>query len=48
MKQIKKPNSINVSDNGGVMQHKAIVKLHVVSETERELYRVPSYGYLIP
>lgn len=49
MKPIKKPTmSTSDDDVAKATQRKTVIKLHVVSEKERELYRVPSYGYLIP
>lgn len=50
MKPIKKPSISKPSDDvtAQTTHRKTVIKLHVVSEKERELYRVPSYGYLIP
>lgn len=49
MKSLKK-TSINQSRKVASEKSRknATVKLHIVSEKERDLYRVPSYGYLIP
>lgn len=50
MKPIKKPSSTsreNISKPKDE-NRKTTVKLSVVSSAERDMYRVSSYGYLIP
>lgn len=49
MKSMRKP-TVGKSSKYDIntAQHKTVIRLHVVSAKERDLYRVPSYEYLIP
>lgn len=49
MKPIKNSsfNKVSVNTTSQTTHGKNVVRLHVVSEQERDLYRIPSYGYLV-